>query len=268
MNNCNCSPDKCTCMKQPPEFKVAQQKKNAKKGVATLGLIVLAVLALANTFSKADSAAAQSPSDDHLMNRVVKLVGKEGGSCSGEQVRAPSGTDYILTAGHCMPLASDGAIDVITEDGRKLSRRVIAEDMTSDLALLEGLPNLEGIKISVEPLSRHQIVRTFTHGAGFDTYKTEGAIIQLEYHAQVLIGSVVSEDSCKGQKYKVVDTFFGPMCTLDVVETVSIAMTMPGSSGGMVVNARGELVGVVSAGNEKVSLFVTLKDIKSFLFNY
>jgi S1-C subfamily serine protease len=212
-------------------------------------------------------AASHGPAkdEDYLRERVVKLVGKDGGSCSGEQVRAPSGEDYILTAAHCRVLAQNGEIEVKADNGKHLMRRVIAEDKSSDLLLIEGLPHLEGIHVAEDVQARQNII-TLTHGYGFDTYRTEGVIVQKEFQLEVALGE--ADETCKGEKYKKVPSIFGELCVMSVVETVSIAMTAPGSSGGMVVDENGDLVGVVSAGNEKFSMFVRLKDIRNFLFNF
>lgn len=208
-----------------------------------------------------------TPSEAKLMSKVVRLTSASGrGSCSGEQVKAPSGENYILTAAHCLSLASpDKTIRVMTEDGRDLPRRVIAEDEASDLALIEGLPNMEGIQVA-KINYRNQPVRTFTHGAGLATYKTEGVLIE-ERDIMVFIGFLEPE-KCSGSKYKIIDTFLGGACVMDVREMATTALTVPGSSGGMVVNDSGELVGVVSAGGGGMGWLVTLDHIRSFLGNY
>lgn len=109
-----------------------------------------------------------TPSDTHIRSRIVRIT-SDRGMCSGEQVRAPSGQDYILTAGHCNILSSsDGAYNVVTEDGKSLKRHLVQEDPNSDLMLLEGLPGV------VAQAYRGQRVKTFTHGRDLDTYSTEG----------------------------------------------------------------------------------------------
>ena len=208
------------------------------------------------------------PSDREIRSKVVKLSSARG-SCSGQQVMAASGIDYILTAGHCRALEVAGSILVTTEDGRSLYRRIVAEDELSDLLLLEGIPNINGLAVAHTNFPQQE-VRTFTHGRGFDTYKTSGVLIQ-DYVISALI-SLNAEDCPKMPKYKVVsaNTFFGTItaCLLSVNETVTTAMIVPGSSGGAVVNAAGELVGVVSAGDGQFGYLVTLFDIKKFLSNY
>jgi len=210
--------------------------------------------------------------EGYFYSRSVKLLGG-GHQCSGEQVRGPSGVSYILTAAHCAKLAdAQGNIEVIKEDGDKISRKIITEDPSSDLLLLEGLPGVAGLDIATS-LKPHERVRTYTHGHGMDTYRTDGMIIQ-NIRIQAGVSEITTDQeelACNNlPKYKVVEldnTPFGPLkaCILDVEETLTTAMIQPGSSGGMVVNESGELVGVVSVGDGAYGGLVELKDIKNFL---
>lgn len=211
---------------------------------------------------------ANYKSESYFRNRTLKLF-SDHGSCSGEQVKAPSGQNYILTAAHCLILKDDNnSINVQTADGRVLSRKIIAEDAKSDLLLLEGLPGIDGLNIALSQ-SQGDSVRTFTHGFGFETYKTEGSIVDF-HEALVEMG----DEACLSgmPKYRTIEIeIFGfkiPVCIMDTLDSVTTAMIVPGSSGGMVVNSWGNLVGVVSAGDGNFGYLVSLKDIHAFVDNY
>jgi S1-C subfamily serine protease len=210
------------------------------------------------------------PSESELMSKSVMLTGK-GIECSGQQVKADSGLSYILTAAHCYIIADEnGDMNVQTQDGRQLKRKIIAEDPSSDLMLLEGVPGMKGLTVA-DSLGRFQHIRTFTHGHQKPVYKTEGAVIGTE-EIIVPISDITNEDEenkCVSQsKNKVVDLLIKKICVLDVEETVVTAQIIPGSSGGMVVDDSGQLVGIASATEGYFGYLVPLKDIKAFLFNY
>lgn len=213
-------------------------------------------------------------SDSYIRDRVVKLR-SEHGECSGEQVQAPSGQSYILTAGHCRELADEGGtFTVHTESGAIIKRKIIAEDPSSDLLLVEGLPGVKGLSIAGWAGQQEQ-VRTFTHGADMDTYKTEGVLIEVK-EVTIPIELIASDEEIKActsqSKFKAVDidTIFGPMkmCAMSVMEVATTAMIVPGSSGGAVVNSNGDLIGVVSAGGDGFGFLVRLSDVHAFLAGY
>jgi hypothetical protein len=209
-------------------------------------------------------ALTSGPSDSEIRDRVVKIVGPHG-QCSGEQIQAPSGKSYILTAAHCLPIAVEGSMDVITEDGVHTLRKVIAEDSKADLLLVEGLVDRTGLKIANNNY-RFQSVRTFTHGRGMDTYTTEGVLV-MDKREMVLMGFAADAAECHIDmpKYRAIPSEGGVACVMDLDWTVTTAFVAPGSSGGLVVNSEGEMVGLVSAGGEGFGLLTRLEDIQRFL---
>lgn len=233
--------------------------KKMSKRKAIIAIVIAALLVPYMALHKSES---------FLRSRVVKLKSSEG-SCSGEQIRAPSGADYILTAGHCAVLAdAQGSITVEMENGKEIQRKIIAESGSADLLLLEGIPHMRGIDIasSANPGTE---VRTFTHGSGYRTYKTTGELVQ-QRHIQMLLG--MGECSSKAPKYKTeAIEIFGfqlKVCTLSVDLMMTTAMVVPGSSGGMVVNSSGDLAGVVSGGGDSFGGLVLAKDINEFVSGY
>jgi hypothetical protein len=210
------------------------------------------------------------PTDSEMRASVVKLDSPRG-SCSGTQVEAPSGKKYILTAAHCLPLAQDGIMHVVTEDAGSYFSKVLEEDMTSDLLLLEPAPGVPAVKIAKD-LSRNEHLKSYTHGAGYPTYSTEGSYVG-EDIAQFVSGQIDSDADrakCSAAKNKIEKMSFfgidmGEVCTVKVPESVVTVKLVPGSSGGMVANDRGELMGVCSCGNQDFTMLVTLKDIQKFL---
>lgn len=213
------------------------------------------------------NAAAYRHSDQYMFDRVVQIK-SEMGSCSGEQVEAPSGKKYILTAGHCRPLVEGGSGKVITEDGQEHPAIMIAEDANSDLLLLEGIQEIGALKVATDA-SHRDSDRTYTHGAGLKAYRTDGVLID-DRRVTIMLNLAMTPEavtSCLSMPKQQIVMVYGviPVCVMSVEETFSTAFTAPGSSGGAVVDAKGALVGVVSAGGGGYSLFVRLSDIRQFL---
>lgn len=179
-------------------------------------------------------------SDKEIRDTVVRLKGEEG-MCSGEQVSAPSGKSYIISAKHCVDLAVDGKMAVQLPSGKITFKRILARDENSDLLILEGSDELPSLSIAASDFPTEK-VRTFTHGHNMDTYQTSGEIIQEKMIEAAGPGGI--------------DINF---CT------VTTASIVPGSSGGVLVDPKGDLVGVASITDGYFSYFVRLSDIKTFL---
>lgn len=229
--------------------------------------ILVAVLLLPMLACK--PSAPKRLTDDQIRSSVVKIYG--GGSCSGTQIEAPSGKKYILTAAHCLPIAVDGVMHIQTEDSGSYFSKVIEEDMTSDLLLLEPAPGVPAIKIAKD-IGRHEHLKSYTHGHGYPTYQTEGHYVgeDVVQYIEGYIESAEDRAKCSKPKHKietmdVFGMFTLEVCTVKLVESVTTVKAVPGSSGGLVLNDSDELAGVVSTGNADFTNLVTVKDIQRFL---
>lgn len=187
--------------------------------------------------------------------QVVRLTGIDGGSCSGVQVTAPSGVDYILSAGHCLVLQKDGVILAESPGKAPIPRRVILESDHTDLLLLEGMPGLKGAELGRTP-GRNSEIYAITHGAGFDHYSSRGEVVQ-EKTISVLdyvIESDEQREACGKSKKRIVEKaqfliFEVDGCFLRVRSFVTTLNAIAGgSSGGPAFDATGKLIGIVFAG--------------------
>lgn len=215
-----------------------------------------------------------------IRSKVVSLEGPSNHYfCSGTQIKAPSGKNYILSASHCLALAENGIINAKDDLGNFIPRRVIEEDKNSDLLLIEALPNLEGLDVAkTEPHLQDQF-RAFTHGKRFETFKSVGEYIEQD---KVIIPAFVIEnkndvDKCKSMsKYAEVHDImnFGPItvdvayCALNIESYFSQMIIAGGSSGGCVVNDDGDLTAVVYAGDTTFAFLVPLSSIQKFIKSY
>jgi hypothetical protein len=201
-------------------------------------------------------------SDSYVRNRVVQL-NRAGGSCSGVQVVAPSGKAYVLTASHCRGLVEAGKVEATDEQNQKYFLDFIKEDPNSDLMLLSS-PNDNGVGIA-DHVRMHEHVHAMTHGHGYPTYRTDGEALMLSRieFAEFDLKDIADLAACLQPKNKISQE--DASCHVAVVEMMSNASIIPGSSGGPLLNEYGSLVGIASCTDGYFGSFVTLGDIKKFL---
>lgn len=137
-------------------------------------------------------------------------------------VLAPEG--LILTNSHVVRGATQA--EIVTLDGRPLLARVIGDDPDTDLALLkvDERVNLPFAKLGdSKALRRGQLVIAIGAPLGFEATVTAGVISAMGR-------------SLRGEKGRLIE---------DLIQTD--AALNPGSSGGPLVNAAGEVVGIATA---------------------
>lgn len=194
------------------------------KQVSSLGLALLALTACHSTFRK---------------DSIVQIKGR-GGSCTGYEIKAPSGHDYLITAGHCVMRMDDTlSFDITTDAGGHVKRKAIALDSASDLLLIEPVPGLKGYEIADFDY-KYEFIIIDGYGYGLPAWEVTGRII--------------------GDEPSDVNPAW--------IETLTSAGAVPGHSGSPVFDPDGRVIGVLSTSNKIVSGFVRLSDLKAFLKGY
>lgn len=166
---------------------------------------------------------------------IVLLTGNDR-ACTGFQIQAPSGKDYLITAGHCSELVVEGSIKVTTEAGNTVYSRVVQVDSNADLLLLDPVPGLFGLKLALGDFPAEPI-HIIGHGYALPLWEVKGSII-------------------------------GDMTMIDWLETICSAPAAPGHSGSPVLDPLGNVVGVLSTSNGIISGFVRLTDLQTLLKGY
>lgn len=211
------------------------------------------------TFAALVGFQCRSLTDKEIRGRVVQLEGEKG-YCTGEQVQGRSGKLYILTAGHCVGL---GKLTATTEGGKKQKVRLVYEAKYSDLALYTPVKGLEPFHLRMS--YPHDKVRIFGHGGGHPTYEVkgemlEGAVTDIEDPSRIL-------DTCTEPKYKKEKSLWDS-CTLHTYNLYTTAWAIGGTSGGPAVDSSGNLIGVVSGGNDHFTLLVPSWTVANLLRHF
>jgi putative serine protease PepD len=214
----------------------------------------VAAKAANGTVTVADVVSAVKPSV------VTIAASSRGGTSEGSGVVVRS-DGYVITNNHVIDGAS-GNITVSFADGSTAQATVVAADTTGDLALLKVSGKTALTAVSLGNSSQLQVgddVVALGNPLGLGTSASEGIVSAL--NRQVTVGS----DGGRG---------FGGGTTVSYSGAIQTdAAVNEGNSGGALVNASGQLVGITSAiatdgsstGNLGVAFAIPSSQVQSFL---
>lgn len=258
-------------------------------------LTIFAVVVFAARLPELHSRLLRSSVGD----RVYMIRNDEfSGGGTGFAIKAPSGRSYILTNDHVCGVSKDGlTVLVSSEDDVDMRRKIIAHDGNSDLCLIEGLPDVEGLEVAYTLPTVGDEYYVIGHPLLQPMHVSKGEITGSE-DVSIPVGPMaiinprtnleepispqeggISAEQCSLNKYsqQLVDMDLLVMvlkvkfCILTVKEAYSTAITIfPGNSGSPLVNFWGNVVGVAFAGNNETNwgMMVSLHDVKEFLKKY
>jgi S1-C subfamily serine protease len=232
-------------------------------------------------------------------SKVYKIQAElRGGGGTGFQVKAPSGTNYVMTNSHvCQAVEAydapenKGTALLVDDYGNWVRRRIVAVSDQSDLCLIEGAPGVEGLSLGSEPglgetmtVVGHPHLKPITLSSGDITGRED--VTMLDYVMSVdnnpAIAAMVKtnpDGKCNMPKNQIdiipIPSEYGggtvKTCSIVTAGAYSTSIVIyPGNSGSPMVDWYGNVVGVAFAADssDNYGVVVSLDDIQNFISRY
>lgn len=224
----------------------------------------------------AANAPQVSPMYSLVGSQVVRVTGASGLSGgTGAHVIMPSGKVLILTNAHVCEHTQVGGYVWVARDGqRPVKRWVIAIAPKADLCLVMPLPGFRGLPVATRELVKGEKLWVLGHPHLLPLTESTGDF-QGEQQADVDQGPVNSEEDrvkCESKLNQHVETvgiLFGEtqVCIARYTADATSVIIFPGNSGSPLVNAGGELEGVIFAGDSTTNWgdAMRLRDVRAFI---
>ncbi len=184
---------------------------------------------------------------------------------SGSIVVGASGNEYLLTNWHvCNAGSWKGKMRANYEDGTLIEAPLVKLDALSDLCASKVTPTHAALKVASSlRMGQHIYTRGYPYGV---LSFTEGSFIGANKWDYFYAIEEVGECPTGSRKERAPDGRLAG-CVITYFDNVTNMYSRPGSSGSPVVDAKGELIGVMSSwdGNRDAGGMVTLEAVKRFM---
>ena len=209
--------------------------------------------------------------------RIVKItpVDNEHSGGTGFAVKTAKGKTVTVSNAHVCAVADNGKVAARWDNGRYTILDVLEVDEKHDLCLMSGLPGeIEGFDLAWQDVDINDPIYVIGHPLLYPNTYSEGLVRERLGLFLTLIIAPKDREECESQKleYREYKSLFGTVAvcgqTFDSFGT-SVRI-MPGNSGSPVFNFKGEVVGVVFAGDTRTGdgSYVPLEYLERLLASY
>lgn len=194
--------------------------------------------------------------------RVTNQEGTSGGT--GFAVRAPSDTVIIVTNDHVCNVAESDRVyvrDSVTTAMGKIVKRDFEHDLCAvDIGPLAPAP----LPIAERELTRFDAVYVVGHPLLMPQTPVAGQVIDRTIET---IGFRPSADGTCPKPSTARESLFGSVCVLNMELMTTTLPTFPGNSGSPVLNADGDVAGVINSGDTRTGWggYIQLTHLRGFL---
>ncbi len=196
-----------------------------------------------------------------LSQSIVKVMNFEGtGGGTGFSVKS-NGRNVIVTNSHVCEVAYRNFAIIEQDSGKQSIKQIISRVPERDLCVLEGV-DAPALPIAKSGPTRFQKINIIGHPLLKPTSHAEG-----EYVADTIVPlglQAEADGTCKTGRQEA--SPFGTFCVVDMELSFTTIPVYPGNSGSPVLNADGEVIGVINAaGPDDRGLFIPLPYLKEIL---
>jgi S1-C subfamily serine protease len=239
-------------------------RKFIRENKGTLALLALAFLGISQYQSSESRARSLIVNEGKSVVRVLNKEKNSGGT--GFVVKSPtSGVSYVVTNNHVCEVGEDGYVTLnSTQLGRDMRARIIELSPGDDLCLIEAPAGLPSLKISGSNAGLLDQIYVVGHPQLMPLTVTTGLIRQLPRLWEIPTKQLKHDEKCEaGEREEMV--FIFRFCIGSFYAYEMTAEIRPGNSGSPVMNSDGEVVAVVFAGGDGISLAITGRALLNFL---